>query len=211
MELLTYPMTNINSGGLTYGVELELVFAFHQDELLLELKKDTHGVKYSIEKNIPYFERETPAFTPMILTGLPNHVYNSWGLSYIHNTTHEKKIIPYIAQPMNIVGRMLREKYPGFKFKARRIPTEEEKTKDKYGEWTVTSDGSVCGVGSENIQAWLGRDDIDAAESWDSYGIEMVSRVLASDSSEDRCEIAKVVDVVKGGSKDNYGAFITNQ
>jgi hypothetical protein len=74
-ELPTYPMTKVNLEGLTYGVELELVFAFHQGELLLELAKDTHSVQYSIEKNIPYFDRENPAFTPMILTGLPNHVY----------------------------------------------------------------------------------------------------------------------------------------
>jgi hypothetical protein len=201
----------VGSVGVSYGVELEFIFAFHEDDLLLEIGKDTRGVTYTIEKALSYFDREHPKFSPMALTSVPNRVYNSWGLSYIHPLTDRKITIPYTAEPMNIIGRNLRKKHPGFKFKTRSIPTEEGKTKDKYGEWTITSDPSVCGVGSASIPSWLGRDKMDIAHNWDSYGVEFVSRVLDSDSVEDRQEIAVVLDAVKGDENDRYGAFVTNQ
>jgi hypothetical protein len=55
---------------MNYGVELEFLFAFHEDEL--SVRGD------QIKKYLDYATREQyPEFTP---TTLPNHVYNSWGI-----------------------------------------------------------------------------------------------------------------------------------
>ena len=54
---------------MNYGVELEFVFAFHEDELPSET---------NIKKDLDYATRERyPEFTP---TKLKDHVYNSWGI-----------------------------------------------------------------------------------------------------------------------------------
>lgn len=58
-----------SSKDMNYGVELEFIFAFHQDEL-------PSGTK--IKKDLDYATRERyPEFTP---TKLKDHVYNSWGV-----------------------------------------------------------------------------------------------------------------------------------
>lgn len=210
-ELPAKPKASLSKEGLTYGVELEFVIAFHQDELELELAQHNNNVQYSIKKNLSYFAREAELFTPIPSLALPNHAYHSWGLSRICPSTYQEIIVPYSMEPMKIVGRKLRQRYPGFRFKVENALYENEKTKDKYSEWMVTSDHSVCGVGSENIPIRLGRNDIRDVENWDSYGIEAVSRVLNSHSSTDKEEIAKVVEGVKGNGSGSYGAFITNQ
>jgi len=52
-----------------YGVELEFVFAFRQDELQLDY---TDGVEDTLRKNLRYFEREVyPKFTRIDPRALP--------------------------------------------------------------------------------------------------------------------------------------------
>jgi hypothetical protein len=64
---------------LTYGVELEFVFAFHQNQL----KLTRNGVLTTIVKNIPYLDREwndpSPAtiFTRIDPREAPGRTYNS--------------------------------------------------------------------------------------------------------------------------------------
>ena len=209
-SLLDTPKARISSEGLTYGVELEFVFAFHQDELLAVFDDAVYGEECFLQKHIPYCVREGDVFTPIPLIDLPNHVYNSWGIMYTEPKSREGMTAPYQMEPMRIVGNKLSEKYPDFRYRIRPAINEEDKTKDIYYTWIVTRDYSVCGVGSENIPAWLNRNNIDSRE-WDSIGIEVVSRVLNSASPEGKHEIEKVIDAVKGGGNDSYGAFITNQ
>jgi hypothetical protein len=193
----------------TYGVELELVFAFHRNKL--ELSENSNAVKDTIVKNMRYADREEATFTPISLVDLPGCVYNSWGISHIDSVSRRRKAIPYGIEPIRIMGRYLHELCPRVEFRITTAPTEEEKTKDKYAQWLITADHSVCGVGSENIPTRLSHVDKAGAEDWDSYGIELVSRDLNSNVSKDKREIAKVVDALEPDDRDRFGAFITNQ
>jgi hypothetical protein len=201
----------ISTEGLTYGVELEFVFAFHEDELMAVLDRDEYGGRCALSKRMSYFDRENPVFTRIPLTETPNRVYNSWGITYRDRATKGRVTVPYQTEPMMIVGTKLSKKCPYLQYQIMDVMTENDKIKDLYNQWIVTRDCSVCGVGSENIPAWLARDNMGDVQMWDSIGIEIVSRVLNSASPEGKQEIARVIDAVKGGSDDSYGAFITNQ
>jgi hypothetical protein len=61
--------TELVSEETKYGVELEFVFAFHEEEL---------PAGSQIIKSLDYFTREDRnTFT---LVDYPNHIYNSWGV-----------------------------------------------------------------------------------------------------------------------------------
>jgi hypothetical protein len=63
---------------MNYGVELEFVFGFQQDELELG---HTNGVPNTLKKNLKYIEREEyPKFTKIKPVALPDHPYNSWAI-----------------------------------------------------------------------------------------------------------------------------------
>lgn len=194
---------------LTYGVELEFVFAFHQDELVLREHLD--GTKDTIVKDMRYTDREAHAFTPISSVDLPNRIYNSWGIDQVDPKSGVREVVPYSIEPMEILGRKLYERYPSLRFTSDSAPTEQEKTKDKYDQWLVTADLTVCGVGSKNIPRGVTYVTPDDAKDWDSYGIEVVSRVLNSNSPDDRAEITRVVEALRANDDPKSGAFITNQ
>jgi len=82
------PPRTLSTNNLTYGVELEFVFAFHED--LIKFPSDA---EYKIVKDLPYstrellrFSRVNPIFSP------PNKIYNSWGVEsdVTDPVTHEK-------------------------------------------------------------------------------------------------------------------------
>jgi len=63
---------------INYGVEIEFVFAFHEDELELG---SYGGMPNTLKKDMKYHEREEyPRFTRISPYALPNHAYNSWGV-----------------------------------------------------------------------------------------------------------------------------------
>jgi len=64
---MTSSISQNNLQDITYGVELEFVFAFHQDELK-KLLRD----KEEIIKNVPLFDRKRLTRIPE--DQLPNHV-----------------------------------------------------------------------------------------------------------------------------------------
>jgi hypothetical protein len=111
------------------------------------------------------------------------------------------------------VKRKLGAKLPHLETLVRGTPTAEGKTKvgyEDYKKWIITSEPSVCGRGSENLPAWLPDHEIKPNE-WDSYGIELVSRVLNTGDPTSKDEINAILDGVKGAADDRYDAFITNQ
>jgi hypothetical protein len=186
----------------SYGVEIEMVFAFHEKQLSLGR---TNGVLDKIEKGVDLLIKETRPFS---IIPMPNREYNSWGI-----VRGDSGLGPYDREPQDIVANILDQKC--------RLQTNlliagtlyaKDKKADSYNDWLVTTDHSVCGVGSQNIPKWLpNRVPGASAYEWDSYGIEIVSPVLKSDSRRNTDEIAKIVVAVKGVDTDTYGAFITNQ
>ena len=111
-----------------------------------------------------------------------------------------------------IVKRNLAEKLPNLHTLVRGTLSREDKaltSSEGYKKWIITVDHTVCGRGAD-IDTWLPEKVIDPNE-WDSYGIELASRILNTGEPADRDEIEAIINVVKGTQISNHNAFVTNQ
>jgi len=197
---------------LTYGVELEFVFAFREEELDLTPrnpeKKQNQIIKDIGWKHRMYKGRNNDysKFTLIDPSETPGRIYNSWGVQ----EDGEKNTRPYETEPMDIAAKKLCT-LPGMKFNVEGSMNLGSKTVDKYQEWLVTVDHSVCGRGSQNIPTWLPKVSASEAHLWDSYGLELVSRVFNTTTNPGDAEICNVIDTIKGNESSTYGSFTTNQ
>jgi hypothetical protein len=211
LEKSNPPKTPISTAPLTWGVEMEFVFAFHESKIKLETLW-AGGDSYCtdiIKKNLTYkFRRDTKNFkNPIDSDVLPNRVYNSWGI--YNPATFGTATRAYHREAEQIVSDLLEEKCPWIDQHIDESRPIDEKTKSMYDAWLIMRDYSVCGVGSQNIPAWLPW--VDSTTDWDSYGLELVSPVFRTDSDQGMKEVGEILSVVKGKSTDMTGAFITNQ
>ncbi|EHL00578.1 hypothetical protein M7I_3463 [Glarea lozoyensis 74030] len=173
---------------MNYGVELEFLFAFHEEEL--SVRGD------QIKKNLDYATREQyPEFTP---TTLPNHVYNSWGI--VDDDASEPRARNLRKQCPQIPTKIFGTIYGSKKALANL----------KYDKWIITPDHTVNGVGSENVQNRLPKHHI-SSNKWDSYGMELVSPVLNTRFANHKEEIQQLVTAAVGTPQNKHSSFITNQ
>jgi hypothetical protein len=202
---------------LTWGVELEFVFAFPESQLELvpipDFSAEGEIAHETITQSLPYhYRRDTEGFKNLIpWEQLPDRVYNSWGLYNEGRRTN--KLQPYYREPHRVLRRLLEERCPSISADVADSVPINEKTKNMYSEteWLIMRDYSVCGVGSQNISTWLPRVLADSDIAWDSYGLELVSPIFDTGSNQGFTEIAQILEATKGKSSDERGAFITNQ
>lgn len=155
---------------ITFGVELEFLFAFHEDLLrnLVDIKRTEQPEQYpsTLEINGPeeyqhriqvkhLDEERVPVFP-----NLPNRAYNSW----CFRDTATKRTFRYRNQPAQILLKEL-EKETLFDLDVLDATTSSESqwasSKKKSntnnrsllagGCWSLRNAPSVVGVGSENI------------------------------------------------------------
>ena len=98
-----------------------------------------------------------------------------------------------MREPKDILNSKLGKACPDLEFAVRDTLYEKNKTKELYEKWLVTMDCTVCGVGSESIPSWLpDRVPSQDLNSWDSYGLEVVTPVFDTASDQGKEEIARV-------------------
>ncbi|TGO30258.1 hypothetical protein BPAE_0007g00950 [Botrytis paeoniae] len=205
---------------LKYGVELEYVLAFHDLELNLT-DREEHGPNHGIEKNVPLAIRRDPAWSPAVnvpFGRLANIIYNSWAIrkNNVKNEDEKKDISnlrPYNLEPQEIVSNQLNNKVAWLKgnIKHRGLRKKKDKTEGSYDQWIISTDLTVIGQGSANLYKWIPRISGRTSKRWDSYGIEVVSRVLKSNNHRDTAELEEIVKTLKGTGDELYEGFITNQ
>ena len=183
---------------LTYGIELEFVFAFREDQLDLTYPGRNPD---TIKKGLSYFEREVSPFTHFDTTHLPNHTYNSWGILSEGVGSPQ----PYDTQPQEILSRYVRLVYPHIAHRVEGKPTYECKTKDRYDRWIICRDATVCGVG-QRLSQWL---PYTTKDTWDSIGLEAISPVFST-AVDNKNEIKDLVKALHG-TGESCTSFITNQ
>ena len=217
------------SSPLTFGVEIEHVFAFHQSLLQAHLNdtKDTSSIVKEIDEET---RRELRLVPQRYLA--TRKLYNGWGLtgptSYPSGEAesgYQEKFEEQLRQygcrgygnePLYVAQKALSEKtiftesalgvhvHDSFK----RKPTD-------FGKWQLVNDVSLLGLPRDDLAAAL-EDKEEAgfvsvkAHQWDSHGIELVSRVLlfAEDSFK---EIEDYLDVLKGkrAKRSRHRAFVS--
>ncbi|CZT51551.1 uncharacterized protein RSE6_12706 [Rhynchosporium secalis] len=213
-EPLSAP-TSLSTNDLTYGVELEFVFAFREDLIVF-----TNDADYTVLKDIPYSTRQLPRFSRINSTFSPNRSYNSWVVqSSRSDHTGNKLLQPWGKEPLQIVANVLRQNIPAFvglnaSWDLDILDTLDNSTKktlnwkNRY-QWRITKDHSVCGVGSQNLDTWLPGKSIQADE-WDSLGVELISPIMNSNTPGDMVRIEEIVNALAKDSP-RTAAFITNQ
>lgn len=206
---------------IRYGVELEYVLAFH--ELELDLTDSVGGGNdHGLEKEVPLAVRRTEAWSPAVsapLNRTSNLIYNSWGIvpNNIRSDDekqHHANIRPYELQPQTIVLNKLNEKVALVRNKVRhkREQTRADKVDGAYDRWIISTDRTVVGQGSKNLNKWLPRlSDKKVLNRWDSYGIEVISPVLRSNNARHTAVLEQVVNALRGKGDELYEGFITNQ
>ncbi|RAL66483.1 hypothetical protein DID88_006173 [Monilinia fructigena] len=205
-ETIEKPDNSFERKSLKYGVELEYVLAFH--ELELDLTDYVGGgPDHGIEKFIPLTIRRQESWSPA-LGILQNNVKND------DKKKHMANVRPYHLEPQSIVLNKLNNKASLVRDKVicRGEQSRSNKVNGAYDKWIVSTDRTVVGQGSANLYKWLPRlSSSHVSKHWDSYGIEMISRVLSSNNTQDRIELEQVVNALKGKEDGLYQGFITNQ
>ncbi|KAK0119882.1 hypothetical protein ONS95_011312 [Cadophora gregata] len=210
------PPRTLSTNDLTYGVELEFVFAFHEDLIAFP-----SNAEYKIVKNLPYGTRALSRFSRVNPIFSPNKIYNSWGVeSNVLDPFTKERLSPWRKEPLQIVANILKQNIPAFaNASASRdlnildtLDTDNKKKLnwDNKKQWKITKDHSVCGVGSENIKKWLPEKTVQHAK-WDSLGVELVSPILNSNTAHDKIRISEIVNALTRKEATQTGAFITNQ
>jgi hypothetical protein len=100
-------MTALKKTNLTYGVEMEFVFTFHESELE-PIFGTTNGVQAQIKKHISFIERETK-LTRTNSCHLPGQYYNSLGLM---KQEQARNTYGYNLASLQIVNTNLTEIFP---------------------------------------------------------------------------------------------------
>ncbi|KAI9784197.1 MAG: hypothetical protein M1835_003649 [Candelina submexicana] len=199
---------------LTFGVELELVFIFHEDRLKKILSQKPSTASATIVKQLSNEDRDTLgegrnylAYNDM----LPRH-YNSWGLANAGThpyakTTEDGSIRRYGIEPLEIVREVLLPVRPNVRIHEERAKPDDHSI---FNDWHITNDYSLIGVDKSQMIKELPQriPDSTAAEKWDSLGVEVVSRVL--DNAENaETEIAAILSALKGDSSSLHGVTLT--
>ncbi|KAH7354894.1 hypothetical protein BKA65DRAFT_581538 [Rhexocercosporidium sp. MPI-PUGE-AT-0058] len=209
------PPTTLSTNDLTYGIEIECVFAFHED--LTVFPNDT---EYRIQKTFLYSTRQQRRFSRVNPFFSPNRTYNSWGIkSNEPDKVTKERLNPWKKEPLQIVANILRQNIPAFAaLNASRdlyvldtLNNAEKKNMlwDNRKQWKITKDHSVCSVGSQNIEHWLPGKRIQA-QKWDSFGVELISPILNSNTPNDKVRIMEIVDALKKDAT-KTAFFITNE
>ena len=217
------------SSALTFGVEIEHVFAFHQSLLQAHLNdtKDTSSIVREIDEETRRELRLVP------LRYLKTRkLYNGWGLtgptSYPsgeaesgYQEKFEEQLGKYGCrgygnEPLYIAQKVLSEKVTSNRSALEVHVHDSFKRKPTdFGKWQLLNDVSLLGLPRNELAANL-RDMGKAgfvsgqADTWDSHGIELVSRVLpfVEDSFK---EISDYLDVLQGEwtSRVRHKAFLS--
>ncbi|KAI9048078.1 hypothetical protein LZ554_007874 [Drepanopeziza brunnea f. sp. 'monogermtubi'] len=214
----------ISQDSMTYGVELEYVFAFKEDLIqFTPFRGNPHG--RTLVKDLPYATRAEERFSRCSPRFVPNRIYNSWGVQTEEPPRDGHALNPYAVEPLRVVEAILRKGVPalqeeqgaarGMAGRTVRVmntllPAEKQQLNwENQMQWKVTKDHSVCGVGSGNISNWLPGKVACGNDSWDSIGVEIISPVLDSGKSADKDRIRDIIEAMKGDT--TAGAFVTNQ
>ncbi|QDS68214.1 hypothetical protein FKW77_010574 [Venturia effusa] len=165
-----------SAAALTFGVEVEGIFAFHMDKLGLHLNFELPHAK--IIRNLNDAQRKG-----LRQAKYPNQVYQSWALANAggNPTTAEATmehengpIRAYKDEPLHIAKDLLSTTEQG---KDVRLFNPEDHAKpERYTNWILTADQSLEALkDSEKVSAYPSRITDNDKGEWDTYGIELVS------------------------------------
>ena len=202
----------MSSAGLkfTFGVELECVFAFHES-LLTDHLKATNSTAVIVKDLTDDMRRDFRRCRVDYL--VTRRQYMGWALtspvpllpSGEKTPTGDRLdkfgCRPYADEILHIALPLLP---PNTDFQS----LVYQGKRDTFSQWHVCEDTSIMGVDKETLVARLG-DRIDDVGTWDSHGLELVSRILEP-SPAAFAEISSYLTSLRGNAASRHGALITD-
>lgn len=196
---------------LTFGVELECVFGFHESLLIEHLK--TLGVDPSaIVKNLTDdmkldFRRCRMDYM------LTRRQYMSWALTSPVPLLPSGEQTPTGLRLENFGCRPYADEILHVALPLLPAGTEFQSLvyqgkRDTFSQWHVCEDTSIMGADKQTLVASLGDRIVDAS-AWDSHGLELVSRILEP-SPAAFAEISSFLSSLRGDAASRHGALITD-
>jgi hypothetical protein len=226
----------ISKEPIPFSVKLEFVFAFWFNrivdyyEIALRVAGKKPRGRYTV-KDISYSVAKTEKFTSIKEEDLPNRVYRSWGVTeYIpindrpQDFNPEDYVEPYQGEPQLLLRDILEKalNWCGRIEIRLKVSTPEQKESLSDDRWTITPAPTVCGVGHEGLisKKWpcsIDWSKVPYPDSWDTYGIQLISRKFETKEGMD--EITSILRVLTENGEDlnhdllsgGFGAFITNR
>ncbi len=202
-----------------FGVELEMLFAFHEDRLIPVLKRrgltKQHIVKQLSSRTRSNIGIKTiPGFANP--QSRPSH--RGWALRIDENDRddwkHQRSDIvedyragrttkyrTYWAEALEIVRNIVDEHALNVEVELSTHPDDPT-----YKDWKVSNDCSLVPLSKEQKMHYFG-DRIAAGQSddWDTTGIEVVSVPLQPDNAISFHEIDQYLTALRGNNNSNYG------
>lgn len=196
---------------LSFGVELECVFGFHES-LLIEHLKTLNVAASAIVKDLTDDMRRDFRRCRMDYM-VTRRQYLGWALtspvpllSSGEQTPTGMRLDKYGCRPY--ADEILQVALPllpaGTDFQS----LVYQGKRDTFSQWHVCEDTSIMGADKQTLVASLG-DRIDDANTWDSHGLELVSRILEP-SAAAFAEISSYLSSLRGDAASRHGAFITD-
>lgn len=196
---------------LTFGVELECVFGFHES-LLIEHLKTVNGAATDIVKDLTDdmrldFRR---CRTDYLVT---RRQYMGWALTSpvpllpsgkrtpTGNRLEKYGCRPYADEILHVALPLLPA---GTDFQS----LVYQGKRDTFSQWHVCEDTSIMGADKQTLLAEL-QDRIDDVATWDSHGLELVSRILEPTPAA-FAEISSYLSSLRGDAASRHGALITD-
>ena len=191
---------------LTFGIEIETIFLFHEDRLQQVL--DTYSPPAEIVR-----QHSEAHLTGLRHKAYINFPYNSWGIRA--SDGHEDTVKPTVSdnvgeyraykdEPLRVVQNLVAA-IPGRENVSVHYRYEKQ---DKYDDWSINSDGTLYGLTKEEmVKTFSDRvPSLQIAEAWDSYGAEFVSPPY-SDLDLLREDTRVILTKVQGDATSHHGAI----
>jgi hypothetical protein len=203
---------------LSFGIELEFLLIFHEDELLSILRARNPAA--SLEKGL---DPQGDIAKALRHRGYESIDHRSWAIVNdgecsdslnpsirICKDGQDLAIRCYNREALELTQQIL-SNVDGFQSVATYFAPSYGKHSD-YSQWTICSDPSLQGLSSEQLIRQLGGRISQNSEAldWDSWGVEIISPVLRLSDMEHLCPtINNLLESLKGTPETKYEVAVT--
>ena len=206
-----------------FGVEIEVIFAFHED-LLVHVLKKRHLTRDHIVKEIPTAVKKAIGLRnhgspPSYFDTRPGHrgwvlridqadSLKDWQAKGEERANVVGDCRTYWTEPLDIVQGILRSS-KNYTIDVEVSTTSDAKERFSYKEWKVANDFTLAPAGKAELKAAM-EDRITEKEvaNWDNTGVEIVTPImhrLGNDVEFD--EIKLYLETLRGDETSNFGIF----
>lgn len=202
---------DLPSSNLSFGLEIECVFAFHESLLGDLLARLRPGAR--IIKEIPC-ERE-----PLFRRNRGDDRHRSWAIAPAdeHSSPPECGLVDlggdschaYTDEPLTLAREVIQKVHF-----LRDVSVHASLSKQSsYPTWSLQNDSSISGLTKQDLALRFSDRIIEPNLShWDSWGVELVSPPsLVRDVSTTMRDTGAMLDALRGSSHSSHGALINDQ